>query len=123
MKIIRVGVDLAKNVFHLHGVDRKGKPVWRRRLTRARWPQQQVRDQAVIDALNAMVENRPRWGFWKCYDRLRLDGHRWNHKRVHRVYKAMKLNLPRRTKRRLPQRVPQPMNVSFAEGSSWSASG
>ena len=37
MKIIRVGVDLAKNVFHLHGVDRKGKPVWRRRLTRARW--------------------------------------------------------------------------------------
>jgi len=37
MKIIRVGVDLAKNVFHLHGVDRKGKPVWRRRLSRARW--------------------------------------------------------------------------------------
>jgi hypothetical protein len=25
MKINRVGVDLAKNVFQLHGVDRKGK--------------------------------------------------------------------------------------------------
>ena len=37
MKIIRVGVDLAKNVFHIHGVDCKEKPVWQRRLTRARW--------------------------------------------------------------------------------------
>ena len=27
MKINRVGVDLAKNVFQLHGVDRKGKCV------------------------------------------------------------------------------------------------
>jgi transposase len=37
MKITRVSVDLAKNVFHIHGVDRKGKPVWRRRLSRDRW--------------------------------------------------------------------------------------
>src|SRR5271154_596848 len=37
MKIIRVGVDLAKNVFQMHGVDRNEKPVWRRRLTRAEW--------------------------------------------------------------------------------------
>jgi hypothetical protein len=34
MKINRVGVDLAKNVFQLHGVDRKGKALWKRRLTR-----------------------------------------------------------------------------------------
>ncbi len=37
MKIRRVGVDLAKNVFHVHGVDRDEKPVWRRRLTRGKW--------------------------------------------------------------------------------------
>ena len=37
MKIRRVGVDLAKNVFHVHGVDRNDKPVWRRRLTRGKW--------------------------------------------------------------------------------------
>jgi transposase len=37
MKIIRVGVDLAKNVFHVHGVDGKEKPVWQRRLSRAKW--------------------------------------------------------------------------------------
>lgn len=37
MKIIRVGVDLAKNVFQVHGVDRNEKPVWRRKLSRAEW--------------------------------------------------------------------------------------
>ena len=37
MKIMRVGVDLAKNVFHVHGVDRNEQPVWRRRLPRGKW--------------------------------------------------------------------------------------
>jgi transposase len=37
MKIIRVGVDLAKNVFQVHGVDRSEKSVWRRKLVRADW--------------------------------------------------------------------------------------
>lgn len=37
MKLIRVGVDLAKNVFQLHGVDRPGKAVWRRKLVRGDW--------------------------------------------------------------------------------------
>jgi len=37
MKLSRVGVDLAKNVFQVHGVDRFGEVVWRRRLTRKRW--------------------------------------------------------------------------------------
>ena len=37
MKLIRVGVDLAKAVFQMHGVDRNEKPVWRRRLPRDQW--------------------------------------------------------------------------------------
>ncbi len=37
MKLIRVGVDLAKNVFQVHGVDRKEKAVWRRKLSRENW--------------------------------------------------------------------------------------
>jgi len=37
MKIIRVGVDLAKNVFQVHGVDRNEKPVWKRKLKRDEW--------------------------------------------------------------------------------------
>ncbi len=31
MNISRIGIDLAKNVFQLNGVDRRGKVVWKRR--------------------------------------------------------------------------------------------
>ena len=34
-----------------------------------------VRDAAVIAALNAALAERARWGFWKCYDRMRNLGH------------------------------------------------
>ncbi len=37
MELIRVGVDLAKNVFQVHGVDQAEQPVWQRRLSRPRW--------------------------------------------------------------------------------------
>ena len=37
MKLIRVGVDFAKNVFQVHGVDRHEKAVWRRQLNRKNW--------------------------------------------------------------------------------------
>jgi len=39
MKLNRVGVDLAKNVYQLHGVDRHGKTAWKRRLRRGQWLQ------------------------------------------------------------------------------------
>ena len=37
MKLIRVGIDLAKSVFQVHGVDRSEKVFWRRRLRREDW--------------------------------------------------------------------------------------
>ena len=37
MKIKRIGVDLAKNVFQLHGVDYHEQVVLQRRLKRANW--------------------------------------------------------------------------------------
>jgi putative transposase len=77
------------------------------------------RDREVIEVLNRLVEANGRWGFWKCYDRLRLDGHRWNHKRVHRVYCELRLNLPRRTRRRVPQRVRQPLAAPAMLNGTW----
>ena len=35
-KIILVGIDTAKNVFHLVGVDRRGNYVYRKKLSRKR---------------------------------------------------------------------------------------
>jgi hypothetical protein len=36
-------------------------------------------DAPVIAALTALVAEHGRWGFWKCFDRLRLQGHARNH--------------------------------------------
>ena len=69
------------------------------------------RDGAVIEALERVVERHPRSGFWKCFGRLRRQGHGWNHKRVHRVYCALRLNLHRRTKRRLAGRLRQSLEA------------
>lgn len=77
------------------------------------------RDGEVIEALNEIVERHGRWGFWKCYRRLRLDGHVWNHKRVWRVYCEMELNVPRRTKRRMPRRAPVPLNAGAFVNQGW----
>ena len=55
-------------------------------------------EREVIAALNEILSQRSlaRWGFGKCFDRMRLDGYRSNHKLVHRVYCEMKLNMQRR---------------------------
>lgn len=74
----------------------------------------------MIDALNAMVEKHPRWGFGLCFDRLRLDGRGWNHKRVCRVYRGMGLNLPRRRKKRLPVRDLVALDAPAELNRTWS---
>ena len=80
-----------------------------------------VRDAELIDALNGLVGAHPRWGFWKYFDRLRALGYGWNHKHVHRVYRALGLNQPRRTKRRLPERERIPLLVPQRANQVWSA--
>lgn len=37
MNITRVGADIAKSVFHVHGVDRHEKTQWQVRLRRHEW--------------------------------------------------------------------------------------
>jgi putative transposase len=95
-------------------------------LSRRAWyrddPAERVdkKDAPVIEALNGLIEKHNRWGFWMCFHRLRNLGHRWNHKRVWRVYKAMKLNLKRRAKRRLPYREAAPLGTPPAVNNTWS---
>lgn len=77
-------------------------------------------DCAVIDKLQGFAEKRPTEGFWKMYFRIRKEGLWWNHKRIHRVYKLLKLNIKRKGKRRLPTRILQPLQAVDHINASWS---
>jgi putative transposase len=77
-------------------------------------------DSSLIDALHELVEKHPAIGFWKCYYRLRRKGHKCNHKRLYRVYTLLKLNVRRRAKRRLPERIKEPLVLPDSINQVWS---
>jgi putative transposase len=53
-----------------------------------------VNEDAVIGALmQAQAESKVNWGFMMLHHWMRRKGHKWNHKRVYRVYKGLGLNL------------------------------
>lgn len=86
-------------------------------------------DDVVILELQQLIEKHPAIGFWQCYYRIRRKGLLWNHKRIYRVYTALKMNIRRRSKKRLPARVKQALfqpsiinevwSVDFMSDSLW----
>jgi len=54
------------------------------------------------------------------FDTLRREGKPWNHKRLYRIYKLLRLNFRRKGKKRLPNRNPQPLVVPETMNQSWS---
>jgi putative transposase len=77
-------------------------------------------DTAVIDALHKLSADHPTYGFRKLFAYLRRDGHDWNHKKVYRVYRQLKMNRRRKGKRRLPARIKQPLLQPSGANESWS---
>jgi len=77
-------------------------------------------DQPIIDALLELTGKHPAIGFWQCYYRLRAMGRLWNHKRVYRVYTALRLNIRRRAKKRLPARAKQQLFQPEGPNQVWS---
>lgn len=77
-------------------------------------------DAAISRHLSDLAATHPRWGFWMMHYHLRLCGHRWNHKRVYRIYTQMRLNLRRKHKRRLPARIKQPLVQPLEPNLVWS---
>jgi len=62
----------------------------------------------------------PNYGFRSLFGLLRGLGHRWNHKRVRRIYCALKLNLKRKPKKRLAPRTAQKLSVPTKPNHIWS---
>jgi putative transposase len=77
-------------------------------------------DSEVIEALQNLAFKHPSYGFRKLFAYIRRAGKHWNHKKVYRVYKLLKLNKKRRIKRRVPARVKQPLVKQTLINSSWS---
>ena len=85
-----------------------------------RYQPDETRDGPVIKALQELAERYPRYGFGKMFPILRRHGHKWNHKRVYRVYCDLKLNMRRKGKKRLPNRNPEPLSVPDSINLCWS---
>jgi putative transposase len=77
-------------------------------------------DAVLIELLQQLVEKHPAIGFWQCYYRIRRMGYGWNHKRIYRVYTAMKLNIRRRCRRRIPARIKQSLYQPDTMNEVWS---
>ena len=77
-------------------------------------------DSSLIEALHQLVEKHPTIGFWKCYYRLRRKGFDCNHKRLYRVYTMLRLNVRRKAKHRIPQRIKEPLEVPATINQGWS---
>jgi putative transposase len=77
-------------------------------------------DSELQCALTSLTTKHAAIGFWQCCYRLWNIGHWWNHKRIYRVYTTMKLNIRRRSKKRLPERIKQPLIIPAAPNQTWS---
>ena len=77
-------------------------------------------DSEVMIKLLELASLRPREGQDKLYQRLRLQGYLWNKKRVRRIYLKLGLNLRRKTKKRIPARVKQPLTQIKQPNQTWS---
>lgn len=85
------------------------------------WYYRSCKDDTVVEQkLRDLAQQYPTKGFGQYYGRIRNQGLVWNHKRVKRVYNKLKLNLRRKTKRRLPDRVKQPLQLPQQINHTWS---
>ncbi|MCA6439682.1 MAG: hypothetical protein IM581_07120 [Chitinophagaceae bacterium] len=88
--------------------------------SKARYKSVPNKDEEVINILQLLIKKHPVIDFWQIYYRIRRMGYQWNHKRVHRVYTEIKLNIRRRFRKRLPARVKQALFQPDTINEVWS---
>lgn len=83
-------------------------------------PKRRNEDDLIIQELSALADLHKTWGFWLMFHRLRKLNYSWNHKRVYRVYKMMRLNMRNKRKKRLPVGVKEPLLRPISPNITWS---
>lgn len=75
----------------------------------------------IADLLIRLTHNQRNWGFGLCFLYLRnVKGHRWNHKRVYRIYRELELNLRIKPRKRIVRERPEPLAVPETINQCWS---
>ncbi len=78
-------------------------------------------DGPVIEAISDYVTENPGQGFYLLHQTFRREQRPWGKTRLWRVYCDLKLNLPRRGKKRLPDRIRNPLETPVQLNETWSA--
>jgi len=78
-------------------------------------------NERVADWLLRLTCAHKKWGFGLCFLYLRnVKGFGWNHKRVHRIYCELELNLRIKPRRRLVRKKPETLAVPDKPNVMWS---
>ena len=84
-------------------------------------PKRNEENEMIADLLIGLTKAHKTWGFGLCFLYLRnVQGHVWNHKRVHRIYCELELNLRIKPRRRLKREKPEELAVPEAPNLVWS---
>ena len=84
-------------------------------------PKLKAENEEIADLLVGLTDARKTWGFGLCFLHLRnVKGHRWNHKRVYRIYCELDLNLRIKPRKRLKRDKPDALAVPEAPNMTWS---
>lgn len=78
------------------------------------------KDKVLSSRIEQLARRHKHWGVLKIYRWLRKQGELVNHKRVRRLYRSLGLSLRRKTKKRLPDAVRQPLAKATACNQCWS---
>ena len=84
-------------------------------------PKRDEENEMIAGLLVGLSNVHKTWGFGLCCGHLRnVKGHIWNHKRVHRIYCALELNLRIKPRRRLKREKPEELAVPEDPNLVWS---
>ncbi|WKD50518.1 IS3 family transposase [Microbulbifer spongiae] len=79
------------------------------------------KNEEIANWLIRLTNEQSDWGFGQCFHYLRnVEGARWNHKRVYRIYCELALNMRIKPKRRLKRQAPEPLKAPTKANQVWS---